>query len=91
MIAPGERYDIYIQGDNPGIWDFHDHGGSWGAGAYADSDHAFPGGMGTMLVYEDFAFSKLPGPQEGHVSGDYVAFAPSYQGVLSPPDRMVRG
>jgi FtsP/CotA-like multicopper oxidase with cupredoxin domain len=91
MVAPGERYDIYITGDNPGIWDFHDHGGSWGAGAYADSDHAFPGGMGTMLVYEDFQYAKLPGPEGMHVSGDYVAFAPSYRGPHAPPDRMRHG
>ncbi|MCA1814659.1 MAG: multicopper oxidase domain-containing protein, partial [Halobacteriales archaeon] len=73
MVAPGERYDVYVKGDNIGIWDFHDHGGSWGAGAYADSDHAFPGGMGTMLVYQDFTFAKLPGPEPagGWTSGDY--------------------
>ncbi len=62
VIGPGERYDIYITGDNPGQWDFHDHGGAWDVGAYAANDHAFPGGMNTMLVYEDWQMPPMPGP-----------------------------
>lgn len=49
LIGPGERYDILIDGVNPGVWAFHDH-----AGEGATSDHIAPGGMMTMLVYEEF-------------------------------------
>jgi FtsP/CotA-like multicopper oxidase with cupredoxin domain len=86
LIGPGERYDIYVKGDNPGIWDFHDHSGGHDIGAYAANDHAFPGGMSTMLVYEDFAYAQLPEPEPGQrwTSGDYVAWAPSYKGDFAP-------
>jgi FtsP/CotA-like multicopper oxidase with cupredoxin domain len=89
VLGPGERYDVYVKGDNPGIWDFHDHGGAWGVGAYAATDHAFPGGMNTMFVYEDFQYAQLPAPTPDHAwtSGDYMAFAPRYPGV-TPPDMM---
>lgn len=66
-LFPGERYDIYVTGDNPGHWDFHDHGGSWGIGAYANTDGLFPGGMQTVLVYEDWTPpAKLPSPTLHH-------------------------
>lgn len=57
-LFPGERYDIYVTGDNPGMWDFHDHGGSWGVGGYATDDGVFPGGMATMLVYDDWTMPE---------------------------------
>jgi len=25
MIAPGQRFDVYVQADNPGVWAFHCH------------------------------------------------------------------
>lgn len=74
VIGPGERYDVYVKATNPGVWDFHDHGGSWELGSYAANDHAFPGGMSTMLVYEDFQYPGLPKPVPGGRSGDYLAF-----------------
>ena len=80
LIAPGERYDLYVYGYNEGIWDFHDHSGMVGVGAYAANDHAFPGGINTMLVYEDFEYAQLPGPNH-HTSGDYMVWASSYKGV----------
>jgi hypothetical protein len=83
LVGPAERYDIYVEGDNPGIWDFHDHGGAWNVGGYTNNDYAFPGGMNTMLVYEDFAYAQLPEPEPGArwTSGDYMVFASSYKGV----------
>ncbi len=72
VIGPGERYDVYVTGNNPGLWDFHDHGGAWDVGGYAANDHAFPGGMNTMLVYEDFTQVAMP-PKMGATSGDYHA------------------
>jgi manganese oxidase len=91
LIGPAERYDVYVEGDNPGIWDFHDHGGAWNLGGYASNDYAFPGGMATMLVYEDFEYAQLPKPEPegGWRAGDYMAFAPSHKGH-APPDRLHR-
>jgi manganese oxidase len=91
LIGPAERYDVYVQGDNPGIWDFHDHGGGWNLGGYASNDYAFPGGMATMLVYEDFEYAQLPKPEPegGWKAGDYMAFAPRHKG-MEPPDRLHR-
>ena len=75
VIGPGERYDVYVKGNNPGIWDFHDHGGMWELGTFSANEHAFPGGMSTMLVYEDFEHPGLPAPGTGTArSGDYLAF-----------------
>jgi manganese oxidase len=90
-LFPGERYDVYVVGNNPGMWDLHDHGGHWGVGAYAANDNAFPGGMATMMVYEDFTYAKLPSPEPagGWRSGDYRAFSPRFQG-LAPPDLVHR-
>lgn len=48
-IAPGERYDIIIEGDNPGIWMLHDH-----MGLHAMNNHISPGGIKTHLVYDSF-------------------------------------
>ncbi len=79
VIGPGERYDLYVKANNPGMWDVHDHGGAWDVGAYAANDHAFPGGMNTMLVYEDFDMVDLPNPLPDE-AGAYMAFAPSFGG-----------
>lgn len=48
-IAPGERYDIIIKGDNPGYWPFHDNNG-----LAVMNDGQSPGGMLTYLVYDNF-------------------------------------
>lgn len=56
-ISPGERYDIMIEGTNPGQWMFHDHNGM-----HAMNQNIYPGGAGTMLAYTDhYAFDG-----EGH-------------------------
>jgi len=47
LIGPGERYDVYVRGDNPGTWMLHDH-----MGDNEQNDHIHPGGMMTMLVYD---------------------------------------
>lgn len=46
-IAPGERYDLYVKMDNPGMWDFHDH-----FSTHTQNDNIFPGGAMTMLCYD---------------------------------------
>jgi FtsP/CotA-like multicopper oxidase with cupredoxin domain len=48
LIAPGERYDVYVRGDNPGPWMLHDH-----ISLNEANDYIHPGGMMTMLCYED--------------------------------------
>ena len=49
-IAPGERYDLYVKMDNPGVWDFHDH-----IGGHTQNDDIFPGGAMTILAYQQYA------------------------------------
>lgn len=47
-IFPGTTSDIIIQGTNPGYWHFHDH-----SDLSTTNNGQFPGGMMTMLMYED--------------------------------------
>ena len=76
LIGPGERYDLLLQGDNPGVWEFHCHMAS-----HTSNDNIWPGGMMTMLVYE--GFDPTTGGHVGHgsygtgpdgelVAGDYA-------------------
>ena len=47
-VFPGTTSDIIIQGTNPGMWHFHDH-----SDLASTNNGQFPGGMMTMLMYED--------------------------------------
>ncbi len=47
-IIPGSTSDIVIQGTNPGNWHFHDH-----SDLATTNNGVHPGGMMTMLMYED--------------------------------------
>jgi len=47
-IYPGTTSDIIIQGTNPGNWHFHDH-----SDLATTNNGQHPGGMMTMLMYED--------------------------------------
>jgi FtsP/CotA-like multicopper oxidase with cupredoxin domain len=47
-VHPGTTSDIIIQGNNPGNWHFHDH-----SDLSLRNNGANPGGMMTMLMYED--------------------------------------
>lgn len=47
-VNPGTTTDIVIQGTNPGMWHFHDH-----SDLATTNNGVFPGGMMTMLMYED--------------------------------------
>ena len=49
-ILPGTTVDIMIFGDNPGFWTFHDHNT-----LNAQNNGIYPGGMITLMVYEDMA------------------------------------
>ena len=66
MLAPGERYDVFVKMDNPGLWDFHDH-----VGGHTQNDDIFPGGAMTMLVYDQFA-SGMGGGGHDHGGGGRV-------------------
>lgn len=48
-ITPGRTHDIIIEGKNPGTWTFHDH-----ATPRATNNGMYPGGILTILDYEDF-------------------------------------
>lgn len=54
-VEPGGTYDIMIYGDNPGYWTFHDH-----KTTHATNNGIYPGGMLTVLEYEDFEPSYIP-------------------------------
>jgi len=47
-VFPGKTQDIMIHGDNPGYWTFHDH-----MTFNATNNGIYPGGMVTLLSYED--------------------------------------
>ncbi len=49
-IAPGQTKDIIIEGYNPGYWTFHDH-----ITTRVTNNGLYPGGMLTLLVYEEMA------------------------------------
>ena len=49
-VGPGKTADIVIEGYNPGYWTFHDHDTS-----RVTNNGTYPGGMLTMLVYEEMA------------------------------------
>ena len=48
-VTPGRTHDIIIEGRNPGTWTFHDH-----AVTRATNNGVYPGGILTVLHYEDF-------------------------------------
>ncbi len=57
-IFPGTTSDIIIQGANPGMWHFHDH-----SDLATTNNGLFPGGMMTMLMYEDAAEHGVKVPE----------------------------
>ncbi len=54
-VEPGGTYDIMIFGDNPGFWTFHDH-----KTTHVTNNGIYPGGMLTVLAYEDFEPTYVP-------------------------------
>lgn len=71
LIGPGERYDVLIEGNNPGIWMLHDH-----VGPHAMNDFIAPGGMKTHLVYEGFHADEMGDDHQHHLrtmrAGDFL-------------------
>jgi FtsP/CotA-like multicopper oxidase with cupredoxin domain len=62
-VFPGSTSDIIIQGTNPGMWHFHDH-----SDIASTNNGQFPGGMMTMLMYEDAAEHGVQVPEIVQVS-----------------------
>ena len=48
-IGPGERYDVVIEGNNPGAWMIHTH-----VSGHETNCGAAPGGMHAMLLYDGY-------------------------------------
>lgn len=46
LVGPGQRVDILLTADNPGVWPLHCH-----RLPHAANDHIYPGGMLTMIRY----------------------------------------
>src|SRR5581483_6838209 len=61
-IAPGERYDLEVDGNNPGVWMFHCH----------INNHA-ANGMTTILQYDGY---EPVSPDAGHSSHGPAALLP---------------
>ncbi len=62
-VHPGTTTDIIIQGTNPGMWHFHDH-----SDLSTTNNGVFPGGMMTMLMYEDASEHGVKVPEIVQVS-----------------------
>lgn len=62
-VFPGSTTDIVIQGTNPGMWHFHDH-----SDLASTNNGIFPGGMMTMLMYEDAKAHGVKVPEIVQVS-----------------------
>ncbi len=73
-IAPGERYDIIVEADNPGFWAFHDH-----VGLNVANDYQAPGGMFTLIAYAgEFARSVGFTPEPGMRAIEVMDFTKAY-------------
>lgn len=75
IIGPGERYDVLLEGQNPGVWAFHTH----------MTDHETncwkaPGGMHTMILYEGYE-DKM-----GAFKGEALATCPYGSQLQLPGD-----
>lgn len=57
-VGPGQRADILITADNPGIWPLHCH-----RIPHVANDHIYPGGMLTFLRYVDWAGAQAVEPK----------------------------
>jgi len=91
-IGPAERFDVVMTMDNPGPWMIHTH-----VSSHETNCGRSPGGMHTMLVYEEYldrmhAFkAELPasGPPgcELRLPGDFVNYTSFATGAgsASPP------
>ena len=53
-LTPGKTYDIIIEGNNRGIWTFHDHDTR-----KVTNNGLYPGGNLLALVYEDLPEDEL--------------------------------
>lgn len=49
LIGPGERYDVWLEANNPGIWMVHDH-----AGENAMAKGYDPAGIMTVIAYDGY-------------------------------------
>ena len=54
-VEPGGTYDVMVYGDNPGFWTWHDH-----KTTNVTNNGIYPGGMLTVLAYEDFEPTYIP-------------------------------
>lgn len=53
-VAPGERYDIFIDADNPGLWMVHDH-----VDSHTVNGDKPMGGIMTVIQYQEINASKF--------------------------------
>jgi len=53
MLGPGERYDIFIEADNPGLWMVHDH-----VDSHTVNGNKPMGGIMTVIQYDEIDIKK---------------------------------
>lgn len=83
QIGPGQRQDVYVKMDNPGMWEFHDH-----IGLHTQNDNIFPGGAMTVLCYEGIegCVEGGGGHQHGGTAGTAEDQAAYQRGVMRSGD-----
>jgi len=92
-MAPGERYDVVIEGNNPGVWLLHTH-----INSHEANDKESPGGMQTLLVYANHEGelekykAELPGgkPYQPTVAIPADFADSSHQSLANGPDSSVQ-
>jgi len=60
-ISPAQRVDIVFKANNPGRWMLHCH-----IPPHVTNDGVYPGGMMSMVEYENNPYLKFLPPMEGH-------------------------
>jgi FtsP/CotA-like multicopper oxidase with cupredoxin domain/plastocyanin len=83
LIGPGERYDLELDGNNPGVWMFHCHMENHAANgmmSLVQYDGAVP--TGPVGAFFDPAGGLAPGAAE-HMHGEPTA-APASQAAVAP-------
>jgi FtsP/CotA-like multicopper oxidase with cupredoxin domain len=66
VVGPGERYDVIIKCDNPGVWMMHDH-----VDSHVMNGRSPMGGVMTSIIYEGV-------PMEGVTHGLMQPFQPDF-------------
>lgn len=80
MVGPGERYDVWFEANNPGLWMVHDH-----AGMNAMANGYDPAGIMTYIKYEGQDSEVLEAfLKRVEVYNEYIRHADEDHGMQTP-------